>query len=165
VEGNTLSIELEMGRILKDLVAEWKPKICVEIGTGNGYSTSWILMGSNGSKVYTVDNTDRSPYFWDKIGLDKKPIVSRGTIQEVVKDLPNKIDFIFHDAGHKAHFVIPDLEILEPKMAKRCLITIHDTNYSRQMGDDMRNYFENKKGWKYAEIIRGCGLGMATKGK
>lgn len=161
-----LSIEEEYGRYLMDLVIEMKPKTLIEIGTGSGYSTAWLLMGVNANNrgtVYTFDSTIRKPYAWKTSSVPDDRLRKFNTAFSFSKDiLPKKIDFVFHDAGHFFEHVKEDLDLVIPKMSANGVIAIHDIIYSYDMGEKVKKMFEDL-GWHYIEKREGCGLGIARK--
>lgn len=161
-----LSIEDFHGRCLMDLVLETKPKTLIEIGTGSGYSTAWILLGLNSNKrgtLMTFDSTIRKPYAWKVAGIpDDRIRKFNNAFAYSVNHFPKKIDFVFHDAGHFFEHVKEDLELVFPMMSPRGIIAIHDIMYSYDMGEKVKKMFEDM-GWKYEEKREGCGLGIARK--
>lgn len=162
-----LSIEPEYGAVIKDFISTRKPTTVVEIGTGQGYSTAWILKGMSKAKrgtVYTFDTVDRSPYAWEAEGIPAKRVrVFRGEFSTMGKVIPASVDFVFHDAGHWFEHVQADLGLVMPRMKVGGMILVHDIIYSFEMGEKLKAWFETKPGWNYREMKDGCGLGVAEK--
>jgi predicted O-methyltransferase YrrM len=162
-----LAIEPEFGIILRDLVMFRRPNTVVEIGTGQGYSTTWILRGLNENKngeVITFDEVNRSPYAWDAEGIPTDRVRTfEGTFSDMEKLLPAHIEMVFHDAGHWFEHVEKDLGLVIPRMHKGGLVLVHDVIYSFDMGERLKKWFESKEDWTYREIKNGCGLGIAEK--
>lgn len=167
VKGDTLAIEVEYGRELFRMVSERKPNLIVEIGTANGYSTTWMVVAANQNRrgrIFTVDAVERKPYVWQTLDIPSLKITRvLGESQNVLDQIPAGIDFLFHDSSHRIEHVTADIEALEPKFAEHCRIVVHDTNYCRGMGDALREYFEQKPGWRYSEMMNSCGLGIADR--
>src|SRR6185295_12896988 len=94
---DSLAIEMEFGQLLMDEIVKSRPKQIVEIGTGHGYSTSWIMLGTilNGfGKITTWDHEKREPKVYTKLGLSPTREHNKGF---EIKDLKHRIDFLFHD--------------------------------------------------------------------
>lgn len=161
-----LAIEPEYGIILKDLIIESKPKVIIEIGTGKGFSTSFLLQAVNKNKwgtIYTFDSVIRKPYVWKELGIDDSRLRKfNKEFSLSQKLLPKKIDFVFHDAGHYFEHVKGDLDFVLPRMSDHGIVAIHDIIYSYDMGEKVKKMFE-EMGWIYQEYREGCGLGIARK--
>lgn len=162
-----IAIELEYGRFLKELVISKRPKNIVEVGTGQGYSTAWMLLGVNHNKfgsIYTFDNTVRRPYVWDKADISAERLCLFNTeFKDALEFMPREIDLVFHDAAHRIEMIREDLELLLPRMRVGGMILVHDTNYCREMGDMLKVDFEARPAWRYEERKEACGLGIAEK--
>lgn len=166
VANDKLAIELEYGRKLYDMVFDLRPGVIFEIGTGFGYSTSWMLMALNENKrgkIYTVDHEIREPAYWKEAQIPDKRLVRLFGSAEKVSQIPGKIDFVFHDSSHRIEHIVPDLELIMPRISKGGQIVVHDTNYARTMGDELKEFFKKKTDWSYFEMEKGCGLGIAEK--
>lgn len=168
--GNTkLSIEVEYGKLLKDEVVKRKPNTILEVGTGHGYSTAWLLLGvneNNQGRVHTFDTEERIPLAWELANVNTE------RLNQYVKAFPLNdmnsipmIDFAFHDAGHRYEFVKKDIDAILPKLDKRAVIFIHDVYYDGVMGEMVKRLFESFPGWNYSERKESCGMGIAEKGE
>ena len=167
IEGNNTCIELEYGRLFRRYVLDMKPDLIVEIGTGWGYSTAWFMLGlmeNKKGKIITIDEHENMPLVWEELGWPEKYVeFVIGSWKDVSSIVPGNIDLAFHDANHRIENVVFDMGLLIPKMSKGGRILIHDTNYCRGMGDQLREYFNKKRGWDYDEIKASCGVGIADK--
>jgi predicted O-methyltransferase YrrM len=158
--GDHLAIEIEQGEKIYRYVYDNKPKVIVEVGTGKGHSTTWLLMAMVGhkAKIHTYDTEVRNPYVWDEMG-----ILANGNLKIYIGEfknlrIPKKIDFVFHDSQHNYDHIVADLEILIPRMNKGGSIWIHDVK--DDLSKRLEMYFNDKK-WCYLNDPRGCGLAMA----
>jgi len=160
VDGDTIAIESEFGVLLMDEIEEFKPSEIVEIGTGRGYSTAWILLGmglAGKGNLTTFDEQLRN------LHVNQIPIPGHFTMYitdfKKAKDLlPKTIDFVFHDAAHTPDLIIKDLEIILPRMSLKGRIWIHDA-YD-EISIPLKVYFESK-GWKYKWLKESSHLGFA----
>lgn len=171
MSGNPNACELEVGQALMGAILKEKPRNVVEIGTGRGYSTCWLLLGAlkNNAidvptKIWTIDiNVIESP-LWFELGIPHEPLVylQNETIETAF--LPKRINLLFHDASHNPEEVIKDLNALLPRIEIGGYIAIHDVVYSRQMGDKVAELFDSMPDqFTYQEISAGCGLGIAKR--
>lgn len=163
VKDDELAIEQEYGEMLMKAVARSRPRTIVEVGTGTGYSTSWLLLGTIAAKkgrIISYDNVQRPAYYL-RFGL---PIVNldlrRGEFPHV-DDLPESIDFLFHDSQHRYELIEPDLELVLPRMTARSQIWIHDVR--GELNRLMKDFFESR-GWEYEHHAEACGMAVARKG-
>lgn len=162
-----LSIEREYGSLLMDLIEKKRPKVVIEIGTGQGYSTSWILKGlnkNNFGKVFTFDSVNREPYVWEIEEIPSSRLRRFNCeFKNAGKLLPDKIDFVFHDAGHWIEHVMSDLDPLFSKITVGGMVLVHDIVYSNDMGEKLKDFFSSRLDWKYEEKRDGCGMGIAER--
>jgi len=183
-EGDRMAIEPEFGELIYDLIVEGKPDVIVEVGTGKGYSTSWMILALEKirkARLFTID-IQRAPdlYLWNKMNLPTGRLeILPGKLKENLQYLPDKIGLAFLDADHQIGSVVDDVELLSSRIVPGGKLVIHDVNYCREMGNLLRDYFgmANAKGLKhcgvvlpddcdwefYEEIARYSGLGIVTK--
>lgn len=164
LENDSLAIEMEFARLMMNSVKRLKPEKIVEIGTGFGYSTSWLMLGiENPTELWTFDTENRIPKIFDAI----KYSINQLTLIQTVGDYKNllksgylnNIDFLFHDSEHRIEKITSDLDVLIGKMSKKSEIWIHDTH--GQVGKELADYFKNKGGWDYVQNDISWGLGIA----
>ncbi len=157
-----LAVEFEFGEMLMNAVMEAKPKNLVEVGTGHGYSTAWLLLGMEANGVghlNTFDKEARTPQVWEELGLDKKNVTSHIGFFKDFK-LEGEIDFLFHDSEHIFRLIEEDFERLVPLMAKKCQVWVHDCHGA--FGDEVGSYFKSK-GFDYRQVSDSYGIGIATR--
>lgn len=91
--------------VLSHLVSFLVPTSILELGTGIGYSTLWMVQGSRSSKIITVDRHEEQAKLLDKyankMGLEDQMDVTRVTdsVLDYLKDenLWREVDFFFVD--------------------------------------------------------------------
>lgn len=173
---NPNAVELEIGQMLYWAVLERKPEHVVELGTGPGYSTCWILLGlehNEHGKLWTVDVSSPERPVWQEIGLPtgRLVVIANSPIDYTIKELPQfgpalpeRIDFLFHDASHCFDEIQRDLLSLMPRIPAGGHILIHDVNYRRKMGDELDTWFDSMpEDWSYQEMSSSCGIGIARR--
>jgi caffeoyl-CoA O-methyltransferase len=98
------NVPMDDGRFLRMLVESIGAKDVVEIGTSNGYSALWMLLGlkSTGGKLTTFEIEASSIKLarqnFKNAGVDNIATVIEGDAHEMVKTLKGPIDLLFLDA-------------------------------------------------------------------
>ncbi len=159
VVGDVIAIEAEFGERLMNEIASTKPLEVVEIGTGKGYSTAWLMLGllkAGRGKLTTFDKEFRN------LHVNKTPVPGEFTMyikdsKDIKNDLPGHIDFLFHDASHTFEGIVYDLEIVLPRSRK---IWFHDA-YD-EVSIPLKDYFKGK-GWSYTWEKDSSHFGFAEK--
>lgn len=179
---DTEAVESFVGEILYEEVKKSKPEIIVEVGTGNGYSTTWMLLGVNENehgRIITFDRQPR-PQLWHQF-YAQTPRIEKvlGEMHSHYDQVPEKIDMIFLDGDHQIHKIIRDFDLLEPRLSHEGSIFIHDISYLPKMGQCVKSFFKGEDTdlmkeigikpsplkWDYKEIEKGCGLAIVKRGK
>jgi len=179
-----LAIEIEHGQMLHDRIIKKRPENVVEVGTGHGYSTSWMLLAleKNGfGHLHTIDiNSYRGEgRIWEKLAIPDGRLSLMGeTLQKNIDYLPSKIDMAFLDSDHQIGDIVDDIELLMPRLTIGGEIAVHDIAYIEEMGRCLKDYFHGinshrlnhcgvtaKPGnkWIYEDFKTSSGLGIATK--
>lgn len=104
-EKNIPIVTAATGAVLSQLVSFLKPKTILELGTGLGYSTLWMVLGSKSSKITTVDRHEEQAKalesYAKKMKLESQMDVTRvtGSVLEYLEEdrLWKDIDFFFVD--------------------------------------------------------------------
>jgi caffeoyl-CoA O-methyltransferase len=98
------NVPMDDGRFLRILVESIGARNVVEIGTSNGYSALWMLLGlkSTGGKLTTFEIEASSVKLarqnFKNAGVDNIATVVEGDAHEKVKTLKEPIDLLFLDA-------------------------------------------------------------------
>lgn len=129
-------------KIGKGLLAE---SLCVEIGSYYGASSVCIASGlaatSNRSRLFCIDTWmndavsdkkgDTMPAFLENVKQFQGVITCvRGFSDKIIREIPDKIDFLFIDGDHSYEGVTKDLALYLPKLKPNAILAMHD--YSRQ---------------------------------
>jgi hypothetical protein len=160
VKTDFIAMEAEFGERIANEIGAFKPKEIVEIGTGHGYSTGWILVGmlmAGGGNLTTFDRTKLNWHFYDIPGNVKSYTMDFKAVND---ELPEKIDFVLHDGSHTFELVKPDLDILLPRMSQEGKIWFHDA-YD-EISIPLKEYFF-KKGWRYSWLKEASHFGFAAR--
>jgi predicted O-methyltransferase YrrM len=118
VSGFTMASDVLTGSLLRSLAASKPRGQFLELGTGTGLSTSWILEGmDNESSLISVDN---DPVFLgiasDILGADKRlSLVLSDGEKWVGENRHQKFDYIFADTWHGKYLLLDEvLAMLKP---------------------------------------------------
>jgi predicted O-methyltransferase YrrM len=117
-QGFTASCDVLMGSLLRILVSNKPNAKILELGTGAGYSTSWILDGMDqGSRLVSVESSEEyAQVAIDVLGHDKRInfIVDDGG--NYIEENPNEqFDLIFADTWPGKFYLIDEvLNMLSP---------------------------------------------------
>jgi len=175
---HSLAISIKEGEILADLVKKRDPRRVVEVGTGHGYSTSWMLRNLSGNSILnTLDIKMRKiPY-----KIPHNMIFLNGKLSDYIYYFDKnkiKIDFLFLDSDHQIHNIVKDVEMILPHLTKKALVAVHDTIYCEEMGKCLSDYFNrldserlktvgvrpSEEKWIYKNHDTEYGLGVAIRG-
>ncbi|OAI57868.1 hypothetical protein AYO49_06340, partial [Verrucomicrobiaceae bacterium SCGC AG-212-N21] len=126
---------------LHELISQEKPKVAVEIGLANGYSTLSLLQGLSDKKCGTLISIDpfqlvdfRGAALMNirRAGLDgfhfwwgKSSLIALPALLES----ESKIDFAFVDGNHLFDYTLIEFAYLDKLLRKNGLLVFHDYNY------------------------------------
>lgn len=116
--GFTMASDIHTCSLLKTLAASKRDGKFLELGTGTGLSTAWILAGmDHHSTLVSVDNDAR---FLDiaanHLGSDARlTLVHNDGAEWVEKNRKEKFDYIFADTWHGKYLLLEEvLDMLNP---------------------------------------------------
>ena len=132
-QGN-MNVPVEDGRLLRLLTETTNARNVVEIGTSNGYSGLWFLMGlqTTGGHLTTYeidrDRADQASANFKRAGVEKNVTLIFGDAHQKVAELKldGPIDILFLDADKEGY--IDYLNKLLPKIRPGGLIVAHNMN-------------------------------------
>jgi len=128
------NVPMDDGRFLRILVESMNAKNVVEIGTSNGYSALWMLLGlkSTGGRLTTFEIEASSVRLarqnFKSAEVDDIATVVEGDAHEKVLDLKDPIDLLFLDADKDGYYDY--IEKLLPLIRPGGLIVAHNMNQS-----------------------------------
>lgn len=116
--GFNMASEILTCALLRTLAASKPNGNFLELGTGTGLSTSWILDGmDNNSKLETVDNDESVLSIAAKfLGDDQRLTITHSDGEEwVTKNQSKTYDYIFADTWHGKYLLLKEvLNMLKP---------------------------------------------------
>ena len=136
----------EKGKLLEDLIKNYKPKKILEIGTLVGYSA--ILMAQHGPNVISLEVDPKAAEIAkqniEKAGLSDKVEIIVGDAKKTIEQLKDKFDMIFIDA--KKDECIDYLKLSEKNMKSSTIV----------VADNVKKFAEEVK--DYLDRVRNSGL-------
>lgn len=99
-----LNLEPDTAQFLHILIRSSQRKSLLEIGTSNGYSTTWQAWAASttGGKIISIDRNPRKQELADanlrSVGLRDQVDLKCGDAAEIVTSLPGPFDWVFFDA-------------------------------------------------------------------
>jgi predicted O-methyltransferase YrrM len=125
-EERSLPIGEEAGAFLNLLIKALQPKLLLELGTSNGYSTIWLAEAARavGGKVVTIEALEKKQAYARaaiaKAGLAGVVEFRHGDALDLLKALPGPFDFVLLDIWKDLY--VPCLDLFYPKLAPGAVI-------------------------------------------
>ncbi len=119
------------------LVRETRPSSVVEISSGSGWSTSWILeaLESNGAgHLYSYDLVDDATHTLASAAARDRWTFVHGDVRRNLDRLPEAIDYLFLDSDHSAEFADWYLATLMPRLRPGTPVSVHDVFHADRPG-------------------------------
>lgn len=122
----SLPIGEEAGAFLNLLIKVLRPKLLLELGTSNGYSTVWLAEAARaiGGKVITIEALEEKQTYARaaiaKAGLGDIVDFRLGDAIDILKTLPGPFDFVLLDIWKDLY--IPCLDLFYPKLAPGAIV-------------------------------------------
>jgi predicted O-methyltransferase YrrM len=129
-EARVNSVELEVGRLYYNLVMLIKPRLVLETGVSQGYSTCCIAaalqeLGQSG-KIYCVDPM-AIPHLWDGSRLEKSIIWFPAFSHEIVERVNDlQFDMLVIDSEHSYLVAMEEVIAFERLLKSGGYIAMHD---------------------------------------
>lgn len=172
--GFQMASEPQTGCLLRTLAAS-KPSGCfLELGTGTGIATAWLLDGMDeGSKLLTVENDSLVAAIAQKyLGHDQRvsfEVEDAGTLIKHLMEQNHRFDLIFADTwiGKYAHLEdtlnllnAGSLYVIDDMLPQANWIEGHESNVEALIAD-----LENRRDLVITKLAWASGIVIATKKK
>jgi hypothetical protein len=142
--------------------------VVVELGTGSGYSTAWMLLALEEvgtGHIWSCDLVPSDSPIWQQINLPttKLTYFSNDPVESLENKLPNEFDLVFHDAGHGLAEVQKDLAWVLPRLKVGSRLVIHDLKHAEGMAAWVLERFQNDpEHFDLEQIEEGCGVAIIS---
>lgn len=147
------STDYKHATLLFELVKEFKPLICLELGTCVGISTSYIagaLKELKQGEIFTIEGAPEvakiAKTTFKKLGIDNA-IIEIGKFQEVLPVLVPKLkrlEFIFIDGHHDGTATINYYKQITPYFSEKVIIIFDDISWSKGMRNAWETIIEDE---------------------
>ncbi|MHA8059912.1 O-methyltransferase [Aquirufa beregesia] len=170
LSGFSMASDVLTGSILRTLAASKPASSFLELGTGTGLSTSWILDGMDkNSKLTSIDNDEAFLTIARVcLGADSRlELVNSDGADWVLSHLTNKYDFIFADTWHGKYLLLDEvLNMLNPGGIYVIDDMIEQPNWPEGHGEKAANLIyelENRKDLTMTKLAWSTGLIIGVK--
>lgn len=154
IENSIPNVTDPVGRFLNMLIRLHQPKVILEIGCANGYSTIWMGEAAErtGGRIHTIDHS--APTFEQarqnllKAGLDSTVEFYFGNATEVISQMPASLrfDFVFVD-GQKSSY--PDFfQAVLPRLNDGAVLVFDDMMAFPEKTKKFSNFLEKLEGFE-----------------
>jgi len=134
----SITASLEDGWMLYALVKAIKPKLALEIGSNQGFSTCMIaaaLVENDRGELWTIDtemsHLEAVADNLDHYGLSNHVKLYQGRATDILNtilpNMQNEFEFVFEDASHNADEIIAELKLLAPYLSDETYLVFHDS--------------------------------------
>ncbi len=154
-----------------NILVKKRPKIVLEIGTGNGGTLLLLTrLSAPDASIFSIDKGrdfrkyNRGIFYKSfltnkqKLHYFRKGSHLQSTLRDIKKDLKdNKIDVLFIDGDHKYRGVKRDFEMYGPLVKKNGIIAFHDIVLTPPrrfpVGEVNKFWNEIKENYEYKELV------------
>ena len=168
VDSLRASMDQEEVRDLLELLADFKPKVVLEIGVHRGYSMELWRKAFNPPVIIGIDNDLHAV---DKKATEGMIIIDgdshtskvRDYVEVVLTGLP--VDLLFIDGDHHYDSVKKDWELYTPLVKKGGVVILHDVSVEDNSSVDVSKFWQNLDHSKFDRSVlihnkNGTGIGV-----
>lgn len=129
------SVTDHYGKLLFNIVAEYKPDVMVELGTSLGIGSLYLALGNPHGKLYTIEGArEKAKLASDFLMANVNNVeVLEGSFEERLSEVlkkNGKVDFAFIDGNHKKESTIRYFEELLKFSSETTIFIFDDINWS-----------------------------------
>jgi len=157
------NVGLETAELLSILVMIKQPKIVLELGTSNGFSTFHLALFKN-IKIYTIDveNTRQDLAKENLLGFENIIFISE-RIEDYLPKIDYNIDFLFIDANKTKYFDY--LILIEKHLSKNALILADNIDTHLENTMNYKEYVRNSDKYTTIHLNIDAGILMSVYNK
>jgi predicted O-methyltransferase YrrM len=164
-----LNLEPETAQLLHLFVRSSRRKLVLEIGTSNGYSTTWLAwaLAQTGGRLVSIDRDEHKQVLTDEnlrcAGLRELVELRHGDATEIVGGLTGPFDCIFFDADR---YSAPEqLSLLLPKSTPDVFLFADNVlSHPQEIAEYLR-MVEGLADFERMVVPVGKGLSVAYRGE
>jgi len=144
----------EKGKVLIDIIKQYKPKTILEIGTLIGYSAILMAFHMENGKIYTIEinekNAKKAIQNIKRAKLEDKIEVFIGDAKQIIPQMNIFFDMLFIDAEKSEYYTY--LKLSEPKLNKNAIIVADNVKMAQSRMKDYLEYVRNSGKYKSMNI-------------
>ncbi len=170
LSGFSMASDVLTGSLLRTLAASKPASRFLELGTGTGLSTSWILDGMDQKSTLTSIDNDEAflSIAREYLGSDSRlELVNSDGADWVLSHLTNEYDFIFADTWHGKYLLLNEvLNMLDPGGIYIIDDMIEQPNWPEGHGEkaeNLINELETRKDLTMTKLAWSTGLIIGVK--
>ena len=154
------SVNKKYGKLLFNLIAYFKPKTILEIGTSLGISTAYIGSAAPDSEFKTIEGAEPKLKIAKEIAqiLELENIrFIHGEFGDVLENTVSgfeKLDFVFFDGNHKKEPTLSYFNLCLEKAHRNSVFIFDDIHWSTEMEQAWEEIKQNKKVRVSIDIFR-----------
>ena len=109
-------------------IREMGPSMALEIGSGSGWSTTWMLhaLKSTGGRLLSLDRDNNTPSFVPSGLAGDRWSFFRMDIRDAARESLAQLDFLLVDTDHQPHVIDWIIEHIFPLVRPGGRIAVHD---------------------------------------
>ncbi|MBN2166934.1 MAG: class I SAM-dependent methyltransferase [Marinilabiliaceae bacterium] len=145
------SMPVKYGELIFKMVARFKPKEILELGTSIGISTLYLALPDKRARVNTIEgcaNTLKvAKTTFDELGL-KNVIAHLGNFDDklpLVLNSLNSLDFVFFDGNHRKEATLNYFNQCLKKINNETIFIFDDIHWSKEMSEAWRLICEDPR--------------------
>lgn len=145
------SISHKYGRLLSRLVHSIKPSTIIELGTGAGFSTMYMGVADDHTKIFSVEGcsaiSELAELNIKNLGLKNTEIFT-GSFKEILPNILQKIRhplFVFIDGDHIGEHLTGYYETMLPLANENTVFAFDDIRWSKSMEQTWKNLIERQE--------------------
>ncbi len=164
---NAWNVPRAEGLLLHNIALAGGCRYLVEVGTSYGFSGLFLACAARagGGRLETFDidpEKHRSAAkTFEKAGLSDIVTMHTGDAVENLPKLAQGVDFTFIDAAK--HQTMDYWDILEPKLADRCIVTVDNISSSAEQMVAFLGMLRERADFSYCDVQVGNGFGLAVR--
>jgi len=135
-------------------IREFRPSVCLELGTCLGISASYhaaALELNNHGKIVTLEGSESLASLarenFERLGLKRVTVVV-GRFQDTLEEVLRRqapIDFVFIDGHHDEHATLAYFEKIFPFLSEDAVLVLDDISWSNGMKRAWKTIVSNKR--------------------
>lgn len=167
----TGSVPYKRGFLLFKLIREFRPSVCLELGTALGISAAYqaaALELNHHGRIVTLEGAESLALLagenFEMLGLERVDVVVgrfQDTLQDVLHDNA-PIDFVFVDGHHDENATVSYFRQILPHLSDGAVLVFDDIDWSRGM-ERAWNTIQKDRNLRVSVDLFSCGICIFTK--